>query len=266
MFLRKKIAVKAAVFALVIGCASAKADVFIGAHPDDIELFMNKNASTDVYTGVPTVFIVLTAGDAGNGSGGLNRHSTPYYRSRLMAHEYAVRYWVSLVGGEVNKTVATTRTFGTHSIEKATVGNVTIYNFKLPDGGDGGGYAATGFKSLTKLFSQQITSISSVDNTNSYTLADLKATLRLIISAHSAGVSDVWVNVHDNDGVYNSGTHPDQLATANITLAAISEVPAYQCINRALYQDYNIAGLSRFFVNQSGCTAPGAARRRVTIS
>src|SRR5690606_26621892 len=124
---------------LILGlglCIQTEAAVFIGAHPDDVELFMGRSASVDVYTNNPTVFIVITAGDAGNmASVGPNSKGIPYYRARLRGHEAAVRFWKGLNGLPVPATVYSTELVGTKNIEKATFGNIVLYNLNLPDGG-----------------------------------------------------------------------------------------------------------------------------------
>jgi len=224
---------------------SAYSAVFVGAHPDDIQLFMNKNVSVDIYGGHPTVLVLLTAGDAGNGNSGINSHGIPYYRARLNAHESSVRYWVSLIGGAVPKSIYSKEQFGAYSIEKVQIRNVVMYNLNLPDGnGDGSGFAATGNKSLAKLVAQSIPSVSSVDGANTYNLSQLKEVLRLIISRNNVGTPTVFVNYQDYDLVNNQGTHSDHKSTGDIVRMAVSENPKFACLGSAIYQDYIIAGFA----------------------
>lgn len=236
--LSKFIQVTAVVVLLGIPHLSAHAAVFFGAHPDDIELFMNRNASTDVYVNSPTVFVLTTAGDGGNGGGGYNSHGTPYYRARLAGHEYALRFWQSLNGQPVAQVSYSRETIAGKSIEKATFGNVVIYNLNLPDGNmDGSGFSTTGSQSLAKLRAGLISQIVSVDN-NSYTLAQLKQVILEIIRINNIGTPTVWVNIQDPDGSYNPGDHSDHLTTGQLVLDAIQTTP---CINKVMYVDYDSA-------------------------
>src|SRR5690606_24321463 len=147
-------------------CIQTEAAVFIGAHPDDVELFMGRSASVDVYTNNPTVFIVITAGDAGNmASVGPNSKGIPYYRARLRGHEAAVRFWKGLNGLPVPATVYSTELVGTKNIEKATFGNIVLYNLNLPDGGPVG---------LTELLNGSISRLADVQGINNFSSSELK--------------------------------------------------------------------------------------------
>src|SRR6185437_7900713 len=75
--------------------AAEKADkvsFYFAAHEDDWQLFMNPSAFQDVLEGAAkTVFVHVTAGDAGLGTGDGGR-KRPYYLARENGAEDAIRF------------------------------------------------------------------------------------------------------------------------------------------------------------------------------
>src|SRR5437763_1528124 len=69
-----------------------KVSFYFAAHEDDWQLFMNPSAFRDVADAkTKAVFVHLTAGDAGLGTGtGGRKH--PYYRARENGAETAIRF------------------------------------------------------------------------------------------------------------------------------------------------------------------------------
>src|SRR4051794_17735594 len=68
-----------------------KVSFYFAAHEDDWQLFMNPSAFEDVTGGVKTVFVHVTAGDAGLGTGvGGRKH--PLYLARENGAESAIRF------------------------------------------------------------------------------------------------------------------------------------------------------------------------------
>ena len=230
-----------AIFSLSLS-VQANAAAFIAAHPDDIELFMNRNVANDLAAGAFSVFIVTTAGDAGNGNQGPNAHGVPYYRARLRGHEAAIRFLHGISTNPLPKTSYGTEVVGRHKIEKASFGNAVIYNLNLPDGGDGSGYDSTGHQSLRRLLDGQIATITSVDGKNTYNLSELKATIQYLVSQNHKASPTVWANIQDPNSSTNPGDHSDHVATGEIVSAAFTVAP-YNCINIAYFQDYSIANL-----------------------
>src|SRR3974390_745600 len=69
-----------------------KVSFYFAAHEDDWQLFMNPSAFKDVMKdAVKTVFVHVTAGDAGAGTG-FNGRKFPYYRARENGAEAAIRF------------------------------------------------------------------------------------------------------------------------------------------------------------------------------
>src|SRR4051794_15523051 len=69
-----------------------KASFYFSAHQDDWQLFMNPSAFEDVSAvRTKTIFVYLTAGDAGLGIGARGRKH-PFYLARENGAEAAVRF------------------------------------------------------------------------------------------------------------------------------------------------------------------------------
>ncbi|MGA7165714.1 MAG: hypothetical protein WBX37_17445, partial [Pseudolabrys sp.] len=69
-----------------------KVSFYFAAHEDDWQLFMNPSAFKDVIGGATkTVFVHLTAGDAGLGTG-LAGRKHPFYLARENGAEAAIRF------------------------------------------------------------------------------------------------------------------------------------------------------------------------------
>ncbi len=69
-----------------------KVSFYFAAHEDDWQLFMNPSAFQDVINGAAkTVFVHLTAGDAGLGVG-LGGRKNPFYLARENGAEAAIRF------------------------------------------------------------------------------------------------------------------------------------------------------------------------------
>jgi LmbE family N-acetylglucosaminyl deacetylase len=216
--------------------SQANAALFIAAHPDDVAYLMNKNAQSDVASKYPTVFVLLTAGDASNGTGlGGNTKKIPYYRARLKANEFYVHFWQGM-----NPDVWAP--LSTHSIdviagkyvEAVHMGNVVMYNLNLPDNG-----------SLMQLWTGQISSVTSISPVNTYTLAQVKAVIREIIRINNPATAMINLNMPDPDPDWNPGDHIDHLATGAIVNAAVTEAAAYRCVNRLFYRGYVIGSYAQ---------------------
>lgn len=226
---------------LLLLCAPASAVVYVGAHPDDIELFMNRNASRDVYIGYRTIFILLTAGDNGYRANiGDNASGVPYYRARLRAHEKAVRFWASLSGAKVPNSVYSTEVANGHAIERVDISpNVTLYNLNLPDGA---GQGIDG-QSLSNLLNGQVATISAIDGSSSYTLNDLTATIRTLIAENHTGATMLWVNYQNENTSQNTDDHPDHTSAGRIVTLALSQDARFACAEKDRFLDYVVGTL-----------------------
>lgn len=212
---------------------------YIVAHPDDIELFMARNAWTDIsYPEAKTVFIVFTAGDAGFGTGDSGTGGS-YYLAREMGHIRAIRFWSGLNGLPVPDTNSDEVSISGKTLIRKSINNkIVIYNLHLPDGNSQGtGYASTGNQSLSLLRSGKIAEIRSIDDDLSLSYREIKDLIRNIIKYEAHHIPTVWVHILDEDNNFNPSDHSDHTATAATVVDALSELP-YSCINIVRYAAY----------------------------
>lgn len=216
----------------------ANAALFIAAHPDDVQYLMSKNAQNDVRSNYPTVFVLLTAGDASHGTATAgNTKNIPYYRARLKAHELCVRFWQGL--NPYNRTPLpnySIQWIKGKRVETVYMGNVVLYNLNLPDNG-----------TLNRLGRGEISSVTSISPSNTYTLNDVKTVIREIIRINNPGTPIINVNTPDPDSLWNPGDHPDHLAAGSIVAAAIAEVPEYRCVHLVFYKGYTVGGYAQTY-------------------
>lgn len=235
---------------------------YVGAHPDDIELFMGRNAALDASSGAKIVFINTTAGDMGFGTGpGINSMGQPYnsmglpyYAARRTGHERAIRFMGTLNGAALSATASSQITIAGKILTRKTIGsNLVIYDLLLPDGGGGTtGYTETCKQSLPALYAgtisriNQITNFTSGDSTCSpldsrkvFTLSELKAVLIGIVAYESPSASGMWVNMTDEDPTRNPNDHADHIATSQIMRDALTSSATYWCAGIARYRTYD---------------------------
>src|SRR5215470_865301 len=160
-----------------------KVSFYFAAHEDDWQLFMNPSAFQDVIKGAAkTVFVHLTAGDAGLGTG-LGGRKHPFYLARENGAEAAIRFMAD-ADGAPGERVAEPMMFNGHSIYRVSYRNTVGYFLRVPDGNaSGAGYAVTGFQSLKRLAAGDTGTLRAVDGSTTYHgWDDLVATLRRIIA------------------------------------------------------------------------------------
>ena len=216
---------------------------YIVAHPDDIELFMAFHAWSDIASSdTKTVFVVLTAGDAGQGISA-GDSVAPYYLAREIGHERAIRFWANLNGVQVHDTNRIDVTIARLIVQRQSISErIVFYNLRLPDGGsDGFGYSATGNQSLSLLRSGKIDEIRSIDNAVTFTRQSLRDFIQGLIAIEAHRCASVWVNIQDEDNQTNPSDHPDHIATAETVLEAISD-KRYSCVGISRYTTYVNAG------------------------
>jgi len=213
-----------------------KVSFYFAAHADDWQLFMNPSAFEDVAeTAAKTVFIHLTAGDAGLGAGGGGRKH-PFYLARENGAESAVRFMADADDIPVEKTVTQTSVNG-HAIYRIAYRQTVSYFLRLPDGhGSGSGYAETGFQSLERFARGEVDSMTAVDGTGTYRgWGDLVATLRGIMMQERGRTALVQINVPELDDKINPGDHSDHRMTARAALEASRDM---SCVRRVHYVNY----------------------------
>ena len=213
-----------------------KVSFYFAAHEDDWQLFMNPSAFQDVMGGAAkTVFVHLTAGDAGLGIG-LGGRKHPFYLARENGAEAAIRFMADADAAPGERS-AGPMSFNGHAIYRVSYRNTVSYFLRVPDGHwSGDGYYETGFESLKRLASGENDVLRAVDGSATYHgWSDLVATLNAIIAYERGHAALVQLNVAETDTRINAQDHSDHLMTAKAALDAAKDLP---CVRRVYYVDY----------------------------
>ena len=213
-----------------------KVSFYFAAHEDDWQLFMNPSAFQDVMGGAAkTVFVHLTAGDAGLGIGQGGR-KYPFYLARENGAEAAIRFMADVDSAPGERSAAP-MSFNGHGIYRVGYRNTVSYFLRVPDGHwSGNGYPATGFESLRRLSSGENGVLRAIDGSATYHgWDDLVATLKAIIAYERGQAALVQLNVAETDTRINAKDHSDHLMTAKAALDAAKDL---SCVRRVFYVDY----------------------------
>jgi hypothetical protein len=229
---------------------SERVSFYFAAHEDDWQLFMNPSAFADVADAkTKTMFIHVTAGDAGVGIGTRGRKH-PYFLARENGAEVAIRFMADAGEQPAEKSVSRV-VFNGRSVHRVGYRTTVTYFLRLPDGHPRGiGFAETGFQSLERLAKGDVKSIAAVDGSASYRgWADLVATVRAIVDHERGRARSVQLNVPEPKESINPGDHSDHLMTARLALDAARDLT---CARRVYFVDYasrvmpeNLAGVQR---------------------
>src|SRR5262249_34503200 len=146
-----------------------------------------------------TVFVHVTAGDAGLGTGNGGRQY-PYYLARENGATNAMRFMADADSTLGSKTAAP-MTFNRHSVYRTSYCRTVGYFLRMPDKRPlGDGYGKTGWQSLRRLAEGQIGTLNAVDHSTAYRgWGDLVATIRAIMSFERDGAWLLQINVADPD-------------------------------------------------------------------
>ncbi|MCB0466248.1 MAG: PIG-L family deacetylase, partial [Aequorivita sp.] len=210
--------------------------VYVTAHPDDWQLFMNPNAYNSIKgANEKVVFIHTTAGDAGDGV--TNNHYLAREEGSLRAIRFMSNTFTNQGAPGTNMNQTTVNVNG-HQILKFSYRNAVMYFLRLPDGNyTGTGYPTTNNQSLEKLYNGSITNISAVDGSTTYSsLADLENTLKSIVQSESTGT--LKFNSADTNNSINPDDHSDHLHSSLI-MQDVANLIGGVTLN--LYSDYDIA-------------------------
>ncbi len=213
-----------------------KVSFYFAAHEDDWQLFMNPSAFEDVISGAAkTVFVHLTAGDAGLGIG-LGGRKHPFYLARENGAEAAIRFMANADSAPAER-LAAPMMFNGHLIYRVSYRNTVGYFLRVPDGHwSGDGYYVTGFESLKRLASGENNVLHAVDGSATYHgWDDLVATLRAIVAYERGSAALIQVNVAETNMRINPQDHSDHLMTAKAALDAVKDSI---CVRRVYYVDY----------------------------
>ena len=202
--------------------APAPRTVYVSPHEDDDLLFMSPALLGRIAARQWVRTVYVTAGDAGR--------PAAYWREREagVRAAYARMAQAPDVWDDASLVVAGRTLRASVLRGHAEVGLVFL---RLPDGGRGAGFPATGGRSLAELWNGAIGSLAPVDGTAAYDRAGLVATLAGVIAALRPTV----VATLDPD---TRGDHSDHHAVALFTLAAIAPRHAYDV---RLFRGYDVA-------------------------
>lgn len=243
-----------AAFLLIEQAANATSFYFIG-HPDDVELFMARNAFYDVKSGAKVVFVVTTAGAVVvDSNGNIIQSGTepypglgpnPYYLSREAGHSAALGYWYTLQNKPLGSNNVTNVSISGRTIARTEIGgtgsNVIMYNLHLRDG-------------LNQFRKASLTDpsvrISTIDGSTSFTWTELKAFVRALIEREQ-NASDTWISIpeytdatgYDANGnytVYANGhyDHFDHIETGRLVSHSLLDSTPTRCIRTVQWVGY----------------------------
>jgi hypothetical protein len=213
-------------------------NVFVVAHQDDWQLFMNPEA----YHGMDepqekAVFIHVTAGDAGRGITG---EPVPYYLAREEGALRAVRFMANAADAKTGRGVAMNSTkanIAGHSIQRFAYANAVVYFLRLPDGNIVNGTIYTPHpQAIEKLRTAAIEASETIDQSTRYVgWNDLVGTLAGIVEAERVAGSQLSLHLAETDEEINQRDHPDHRATA----LAMEEVALrFPCATTTRYIEY----------------------------
>jgi hypothetical protein len=230
--------------------AAHRVSFYFSAHEDDWQLFMNPSAFRDVLDGAKSVFIHVTAGDGGLGTGtGGRKH--PYYLAREHGAESAIRFMADSDDRAPVERVAASAPFNGHPVYRVGYRKTVAYFLRLPDGSPSGdGYPATGNQSLKRLAEGQIRTLTTIDGTTTYRgWRDLAATLRGIIDFERGNARTVHLHIPELDSALNPNDHSDHVMTAKAALDAAKGLSGAHLLHHVGYasaeQPENLGGHDR---------------------
>lgn len=226
--------------------------VYVSAHPDDWQLFMNPNAYDDIRDNDrKVVFIHTTAGDAGEGIG-----KNSYYKAREEGSLRAIRFLRNTLeesGLGIDMTEQTVEING-HQMVKYEYGGVISYFLRLPDGNfRGPGYEIHNYTSLEKLHRGSIEQLKAIDGSTTYQSADdLRETLVALLKSEGKNIE---LNIAETDSIANPDDHSDHRYSSHFFQDIIS---ASDVVNVRYYEEYstnkkpmNVEGAA--FLISAGC-------------
>jgi hypothetical protein len=236
-----------AVLSLLTGCAGLPREtprksvvsVFVVAHPDDWQLFMNPAAFHAMTEPLDkAVFIHVSAGDAGKGVTG---NPTPYYLAREEGALRAIRFMANAVNataalGADTRPQAVER--GGHTVARHTYANAVAYFLRIHDGNivNGTDYQEHPL-SLQRLRSGASAETKAIDGSARYAgWGDFVATLEAVIASEVAPGTALNLHIAELDEKRNPGDHHDHRAVAFAMEEVVARLP---CARVSRHQEYS---------------------------
>ncbi len=220
---------------------------YVGAHPDDIQLFIGNQAAADASsTSVRSVWIVVTAG---NGDGDSN-----IWKAREAGALASMEAALAWYQGSFPTGCYHTRdvpTMNGHSMVRYklfdSVGRErsVMYCMRLPDGDQtGSGFASTSYESLYKLVNGTISSIHTVDGSATYSSArDVMLTLDNIMTSEKNATSPSshpWLNANEYSGMRNTNDGTDDHTDHRVVGSMLASFAKGNGYNRLWWISYTV--------------------------
>ena len=212
--------------------------VFVVAHPDDWQLFMNPaafHAMNEPHE--KAVFVHVSAGDAGRGLAG---ERTPYYLAREEGALRAIRFMANAANataalGTDTRPEAVER--AGHQVARHSYANAVAYFMRVHDGNivNGNDFQEHPL-SLQRLRSGATAETKAIDDSTRYAgWKDFVDTLEAMIRSELAPGTTLNLHIAELDEKRNPGDHPDHRAVA----FAMEEVAArLPCARVSRHQEY----------------------------
>ena len=231
---------------LISGCAGLPREmpptptlsVFVVAHPDDWQLFMNPAA----FHGMnepheKAVFVHVSAGDAGRGVSG---EPTPYYLAREEGALRAIRFMANAADanaalGADTKPEAVER--AGHKVARHTYANTVAYFFRLHDGLIvNGSDMQVHPQALTRLRTGEAAEANAIDGSARYAgWSELVATLEAVIASELSPGTALNLHIAELDERRNPRDHADHRAVAYAMEEVAARLP---CARVSRHQEY----------------------------
>ena len=229
--------------------------VYVSAHPDDWQLFMNPNAYYDLQTPEnKVVFLHMTAGDAGSGTG-----NTSYYLAREEGSLRGIRFLCNAINYELKQGAEMSKTqvlINGHLVLRYLYANAVAYFLRLPDGNyTGVGYPIHNDSSLKKFYEGSINTLSAIDNSTKYeSLQDLIKTIGDLVTLESNAKGELAFNIADTNATINPEDHSDHLNSSLIiqNVAKKLKIPSVR-----LYEEYATNKKDQNIFNDGFLTSAG---------
>lgn len=246
--IRSKNACAAVALALATaGCAGAPrqattptpvVSIFVVAHPDDWQLFMNPAAYRAMdEPHEKAVFVHVTAGDAGRGVSG---EPVPYFLAREEGALRAIRFMANAAAPKAalgaNMRAETVQRAGRY-VNRHAYANAVAYFLRLHDGFivvDG--VYTPHPQSVPRLRAGAAAEINAIDGSARYDgWSDLVATLEAVIASEHAPGAILNLHIAELDERRNPRDHPDHRAVAFAMEEVATRLP---CASVYRHQEY----------------------------
>jgi hypothetical protein len=212
--------------------------VFVVAHPDDWQLFMNPaafHAMNEPHE--KAVFVHVSAGDAGRGLGGM---PTPYYLAREEGALRAIRFMANAVdasaalGADTRPEVVDR---AGHPVARHRYANAVAYFLRIHDGNIVNGDQSQEHPlSLQRLRSGASAETKAIDDSARYAgWSDFVATLEAVVRSELAPGTALNLHIAELDERRNPGDHHDHRAVAFAMEEVAVRLP---CARVTRHQEY----------------------------